>query len=76
MPLAFSPTETLWLLTAGFQKVNENCFDKCISKLGASISSGEKTCVTTCMEKYMAAWNHVNAAYLRRIQEEVGHPSL
>ncbi len=32
--------------------------------------------MTQCMEKYMAAWNQVNAAYLRRIQSEVGNNSF
>ncbi|KAL1842904.1 hypothetical protein VTK73DRAFT_2973 [Phialemonium thermophilum] len=58
------------------EKINENCFEKCIPKPGTSISSSENTCVTKCMEKYMAAWNQVNAAYLRRIQQEVGNSSL
>jgi import inner membrane translocase subunit TIM13 len=25
------------------------------------------------MEKYMAAWNEVNATYIRRIQQEIGN---
>jgi len=28
------------------------------------------------MEKYLAAWNQVNATYLRRIQQEVGNSGL
>jgi len=28
------------------------------------------------MEKYMAAWNVVNATYIRRIQQEVGSNGL
>ncbi|EOO04125.1 putative mitochondrial import inner membrane translocase subunit tim13 protein [Phaeoacremonium minimum UCRPA7] len=58
------------------EKINENCFEKCIPKPGTSVSSGEQTCVTQCMEKYMAAWNQVNASYLRRIQQEVGNSGL
>ncbi|KAJ9137281.1 hypothetical protein NKR23_g9195 [Pleurostoma richardsiae] len=58
------------------ERINESCFDKCIPKPGTSISSSEKTCVTQCMEKYMAAWNQVNAAYLKRIQQEVGNAGL
>ncbi|KAM7197712.1 putative mitochondrial import inner membrane translocase [Rhypophila sp. PSN 637] len=53
------------------EKINENCFDKCIAKPGSSISNGEKTCVTQCMEKYMAAWNLVNQTYMRRVQQEI-----
>ncbi|KAK3322429.1 mitochondrial import inner membrane translocase subunit TIM13 [Apodospora peruviana] len=58
------------------EKINENCFEKCIPKPSSSITSGEKTCVTNCMEKYMAAWNHVNATYMRRVQEEVNKGSF
>ncbi|KAK3944678.1 putative mitochondrial import inner membrane translocase [Diplogelasinospora grovesii] len=58
------------------EKINENCFEKCIPKPGSSLSSGEKTCVTACMEKYMAAWNQVNKTYLQRIQQEVGNNSF
>jgi import inner membrane translocase subunit TIM13 len=57
------------------QKINENCFEKCVPKPGSSVSSSERTCVTQCMEKYMAAWNQVNSTYLRRIQQEVGNNS-
>ncbi|KAK5664130.1 hypothetical protein OQA88_345 [Cercophora sp. LCS_1] len=55
-----------------FQKVNEHCFEKCIPKPGNSMSSSETTCVTQCMEKYIAAWNSVNAALLRRLQADSG----
>lgn len=52
------------------QKLQESCFDKCVPKPGTSISSGEQTCLTTCMEKYMAAWNQVNSAYINRIRQD------
>ncbi|KAF4121229.1 mitochondrial import inner membrane translocase subunit TIM13 [Geosmithia morbida] len=54
------------------EKLQENCFEKCIPKPGTSVSSGETTCVTSCMEKYMAAWNQVNSAYIDRIRKEQG----
>lgn len=52
------------------QKVNEHCFEKCIPKPGTSLSSGETTCFTQCMEKYMQAWNTVSRQYITRIQQE------
>ncbi|PSR94264.1 Tim10/DDP family zinc finger-domain-containing protein [Coniella lustricola] len=52
------------------EKMNENCFEKCVPKPGASLSSGEQTCFTNCMEKYMTAWNQVNSAYIQRIKRE------
>jgi import inner membrane translocase subunit TIM13 len=54
------------------EKLQENCFEKCVPKPGKSLSGGEETCVKTCMEKYMAAWNQVNQAYIARIRQE-GH---
>ncbi|GAB0134832.1 protein translocase subunit [Epichloe bromicola] len=57
------------------EKLQENCFEKCVPKPGSSLSSGEQTCMTTCMEKYMAAWNQVNAAYINRIRQEQSNPS-
>ncbi|KAI1854821.1 hypothetical protein JX265_002460 [Neoarthrinium moseri] len=50
------------------EKVNEHCFEKCVPKPGSSLSSGEQTCFTHCMEKYMAAWNQVSTTYITRIQ--------
>lgn len=52
------------------QKVNEHCFEKCVPKPGSSLSSGESSCVTMCMDKYLAAWNKVNASLLQRMQQE------
>ncbi|KAK7445348.1 mitochondrial import inner membrane translocase subunit TIM13 [Colletotrichum acutatum] len=58
------------------QKLQENCFEKCVPKPGSSLSSGETTCMTSCMEKYMSAWNQVNQAYIARIKQESSNPSL
>ncbi|ROT38541.1 mitochondrial import inner membrane translocase subunit tim-13 [Sodiomyces alkalinus F11] len=52
------------------EKLQENCFEKCVPKPGASLSSSETTCMTSCIEKYMAAWNQVNSAYIARIRQE------
>ncbi|RDW65455.1 mitochondrial import inner membrane translocase subunit tim-13 [Coleophoma crateriformis] len=58
------------------EKVNEHCFDKCVPKPGSSLSSGETTCFTQCMEKYMAAWNVVSRQYIGRIQQENGKSGM
>ncbi|KAK2070170.1 hypothetical protein P8C59_004689 [Phyllachora maydis] len=55
------------------EKINQACFDKCFPKPGGSTSSTEQTCVTQCMEKYMAAWNSVHQGYIARIQREHGN---
>ncbi|KAF3769864.1 Putative mitochondrial import inner membrane translocase subunit TIM13 [Cryphonectria parasitica EP155] len=52
------------------EKMNENCFERCVAKPGSSLSSGEQKCFTSCMEKYMSAWNQVNSAYIQRIKRE------
>ncbi|KAF3356645.1 hypothetical protein VdG1_06268 [Verticillium dahliae VDG1] len=58
------------------EKLQENCFEKCVPKPGTSLSSGETTCMTSCMEKYMSAWNQVNTAYIARIRQESGNQAL
>ncbi|KAI5863145.1 Tim10/DDP family zinc finger-domain-containing protein [Durotheca rogersii] len=52
------------------EKINEHCFEKCVPKPGTSLSSGEQTCFTQCMEKYMSAWNQVSSTYISRLQRE------
>jgi len=52
------------------EKLNEHCFERCIPKPGPSLSKGEESCFTTCMEKYMGAWNTVSKQYVARIQKE------
>ncbi|KAL2112676.1 hypothetical protein VUR80DRAFT_6832 [Thermomyces stellatus] len=62
---------------ANAQKLMNNlkssCFEKCVSTPGSSLSSSESSCVTNCMEKYMAAWNLVNNTYLARLRSESGN---
>ncbi|TPX17336.1 uncharacterized protein E0L32_012191 [Thyridium curvatum] len=55
------------------EKINELCFEKCVPKPGSSLSSGEQTCMSQCMEKYMAAWNQVNTTYIARINKEASN---
>ena len=52
------------------QKLNEHCFERCVPKPGTSLSKGEEGCFTSCMEKYMQAWNTVSKQYVARIQRE------
>lgn len=52
------------------QKLNEHCFERCVPKPGTSLSKGEETCFTNCMEKYMSSWNTVSKQYVARIQKE------
>lgn len=50
--------------------INSNCFDKCVPKPGASLSSSEDSCMSACMEKYMAAWNTAAKTYTGRLAQE------
>ncbi|KAI1118020.1 Tim10/DDP family zinc finger-domain-containing protein [Nemania sp. NC0429] len=50
--------------------VNKHCFELCVQKPGSSLSSSEQKCATTCMDKYIAAWNQVNATCINRIQQQ------
>ncbi|KAF7188800.1 Mitochondrial import inner membrane translocase subunit TIM13 [Pseudocercospora fuligena] len=54
------------------EKLNEHCFERCVPKPGSSLSSGETSCYTACMEKYMASWNTVSKQYLGHVQKGVG----
>ncbi|KAB2577238.1 putative mitochondrial import inner membrane translocase subunit tim13 protein [Lasiodiplodia theobromae] len=51
------------------EKLNEHCFERCVPKPGTSLSKGEETCFTQCMEKYMAAWNVVSRQYVAKLQQ-------
>ncbi|EFQ99429.1 mitochondrial import inner membrane translocase subunit tim13 [Nannizzia gypsea CBS 118893] len=52
------------------EKINSNCFEKCIPSPGSSLSSNEQTCIKTCMEKYISLWNTTSQAYSARLREE------
>lgn len=52
-----------------FQGITGSCFEKCVPKPGTSLSSSEKTCMSYCVEKYIASWNEVNGTYIRRLRQ-------
>lgn len=52
------------------QKVNENCFDHCITNPGSSLSSKDQTCLSACMEKYIDAWNLTSRTYQSRLHQD------
>ncbi|KAJ3307649.1 hypothetical protein HDU76_004468 [Blyttiomyces sp. JEL0837] len=52
------------------QRINSKCFMKCITKPGASLTSGEETCIAKCSGMYIETWNLVSSAYLKRVQRE------
>ncbi|KAF2157530.1 hypothetical protein K461DRAFT_210768, partial [Myriangium duriaei CBS 260.36] len=52
------------------EKLNEHCFERCVPKPGASLSSGEQNCFSQCIEKYMSAWDTVSRQYVGKIQAQ------
>ncbi|EKG10864.1 Mitochondrial inner membrane translocase complex Tim8/9/10/13-zinc finger-like protein [Macrophomina phaseolina MS6] len=54
------------------EKLNEHCFERCVPKPGTSLSKGEETCFSQCMEKYMSAWNVVSRQYVAKLQQNSG----
>ncbi|KAL5340735.1 Tim10/DDP family zinc finger-domain-containing protein [Aspergillus crustosus] len=51
-------------------KVNEHCFDNCVSAPGSTMTPGESSCLSSCMEKYISLWNVTSKAYLARAATE------
>ncbi|KAI1096306.1 Tim10/DDP family zinc finger-domain-containing protein [Rostrohypoxylon terebratum] len=57
-------------------KINKNCFEKCITNPGASFSNTEQNCATLCMEKYSNAWTAVSFAFVNRIQRDRSYGAI
>ncbi|OXC67388.1 mitochondrial import inner membrane translocase subunit TIM13 [Cryptococcus neoformans] len=53
-------------------KINENCFAKCVTKPSTSLSSSQESCLSQCMTLYMAAFDQVSRSYVARISKERG----
>ncbi|KAJ7352584.1 Tim10/DDP family zinc finger-domain-containing protein [Mycena olivaceomarginata] len=49
---------------------NERCYKACITKPGTSLSSGEQTCLSRCLDRYMEAFNIVRRTYVARLGRE------
>ena len=47
-----------------------NCFATCIPNPSSSLSSKEQSCLSSCMEKYIEAWNVTSRTYINRLQRE------
>lgn len=76
-PLPLPPSPSLWppVPLTHSQKLNEHCFQRCVPSPGSSLSSSEQTCLTHCMEKYMASWNTVSRQYMGHVQKGVAGQS-
>ncbi|XP_065858417.1 mitochondrial import inner membrane translocase subunit Tim13 [Euphorbia lathyris] len=44
------------------ETVRGKCFDKCITKPGSSLSGGESSCVSRCVDRYIEATGIVGRA--------------
>ncbi|KAF7789788.1 hypothetical protein EIP86_000734 [Pleurotus ostreatoroseus] len=51
-------------------KANEKCFQKCVTKPGTSLSRSEEACLSSCLDRYMEAFNIVSRTYLNRLRQE------
>ncbi|KAI5477693.1 mitochondrial import inner membrane translocase subunit tim13 [Pseudohyphozyma bogoriensis] len=51
-------------------KMNEKCFEKCITKPGPSLSSSDEACITKCTERFLEAFNIVSKSYVTRVSKE------
>ncbi|EIW71504.1 hypothetical protein TREMEDRAFT_27888 [Tremella mesenterica DSM 1558] len=57
-------------------KINENCFAKCVTRPSTSLSSSEEQCLSRCMTLYMSAFDQVSRSYVARISRERGQNGL
>jgi hypothetical protein len=46
------------------------CFAKCVTRPGPSLSGSEERCLTQCMQLYMAAFDKISQTYVSRISKE------
>ncbi|MCJ1337357.1 protein translocase subunit [Bachmanniomyces sp. S44760] len=53
------------------EKLNDHCFAHCVPSPGSSLSRKEETCLTQCMEKYIASWQIVSQQYIKRGEEKL-----
>ncbi|CAG8897003.1 unnamed protein product [Penicillium egyptiacum] len=51
-------------------KINKHCFKACVPTPGTSLSAKENTCLSSCMEKYIAMWNTTSKTYIARVGVE------
>ena len=48
-----------------FTTVREKCFQKCVTKPGGSMSSGEATCLSRCTDRYVEATKMISHVVLQ-----------
>lgn len=51
-----------------FSTVRDKCFQKCITKPGSSLSSGDQNCLARCCDRYIDATKVVSQSVLQTAQ--------
>jgi len=51
-------------------KMSRLCFNKCVTKPGASLDSTEQKCVSMCMDRYMETVSLVSKSFGERLMAE------
>lgn len=52
-----------WLACA-WQTVRDKCFSKCVTKPSSSLSGGESSCISRCVERYIEATGIISRAVI------------
>lgn len=58
------------------EKINSNCYDKCVPKPGSRLDSNEEKCLGNCADKYMNSYNIVSRSLIGRLQKESNQPTV
>ncbi|ORX37699.1 Tim10/DDP family zinc finger-domain-containing protein [Kockovaella imperatae] len=51
-------------------KMNEHCFEKCVTKPSTSLGSSEQACLSRCTALYAQAFDHISQKYYQRVMKE------
>merc|ERR1711939_1252958 len=51
-------------------KMNEKCFNACITKPSASLTPNDEACLMPCTDRFLEAFNLISAKYVQRVQRE------
>ena len=52
------------------QNVRDACFDKCVTRPGSSMSSGEMSCLARCCDRYVDATKVVSGTVVATYKRE------
>ncbi|KAL5971545.1 Mitochondrial import inner membrane translocase subunit Tim13-B [Taenia solium] len=51
-------------------QLTQKCFEKCVSKPGASLDNSEQKCLGNCMDRYMDSVNLISKVFVNRLRQE------